>query len=524
MTAQACDQVLADIPRVLAATRPNAPALYFQANITTCRELDQRSNQVANGLIAAGVRPGGRVVIIAKDSDRVYSILFGCAKANAISVAVNWRLSPGEIAFVLADSAPEFVIIDEDALPKLVECSRHTPLPQVLMLSGHHDDWPTFDSWLAAQKSDDPALPAGTDDVCVHLYTSGTTGTPKAAQLAHRSFFAIVKALRLTGDAWLDLGPDDTSLFTLPAFHIGGLWWAMVCLNAGVPGVIMESFHPGQVIRNIERFRVSKFCMVPAMIRMVLMDPASRTADFSSLKCLIYGGSPIAQSLLEEAQTIFGCDFAQFYGLTETGNTAVCLRPEDHRPLDHERVRSAGRPYPGVELCCVDAQGQLVPQGEPGEIWIRSPANMVGYWNQPQATAETLVDGWIHTGDVGYLDAQGFVTICDRLKDMVIVGGEKVFSPEVEVVVRRHPAVADVAVIGVPHDLWGEEVLAIVVLQVNSNVTDRELIQFCRTQAARVKCPSKIEFRTELPRTPSGKVRKGLLRQPYWQNHQRKVN
>ncbi len=525
VTAQACDQVLGDIPRVLAQRQPAAPAFYFHSRVTTFQQLDEDSNRAANGLIAAGVRPGGRIVVIAKDSDHLYTFLFGSAKACAISVCVNWRLSRAEIAFTLSDSTPALIVVDEETLPKLLECSRQTPLPcPVLLFSGRHADWPVWTEWLPMQSATDPGLPADPDDVCVHLYTSGTTGTPKAAQIAHRSFFAIVKALRQAGDPWLDLGPHDTTLYTLPTFHIGGLWWAMVCLNAGVPGVILESFHPGQVIRHIAEYRVSKFCMVPAMIRMVLMDPDSRSADFSSIQCLVYGGSPISSSLLEEARQTFDCDFAQFYGLTETGNTAVFLRPEDHRPLSQARARSAGRPYPGVELQCVDAEGKSVPMGEPGEIWIRSPANMVGYWNQPQATAETLVDGWIRTGDVGYLDAEGYVTICDRLKDMVIVGGEKVFSPEVEVVLRQHPAVADVAVIGIPHEFWGEEVLAIVVLKSDVTTTDRELIQFCRSPLARIKCPTKVEFRTELPRTPSGKVRKGLLRQAYWQAHTRKVN
>ncbi len=524
MTAQACHEVLGDIPRILAATTPDAPALYFQSRVTTFQDLDVRSNQVANGLIATGIRPGGRVVIVAKDSDRVYEILFGCAKAVAISVSINWRLSPAEIAFVLTDSTPDLIVTDAETWPKLRECAQQVPLPNVLLLSGVDDDSLNYDAWRSAQSTVDPRLPAATDDVCVHLYTSGTTGTPKAAQLAHRSFFAIVKVLRDAGDPWLDLGPHDTTLFTLPTFHIGGLWWAMTCLNAGVPGVILESFHPGQVLEKIQQNRVSKFCMVPAMIRMVLLDPRCPKTDFTSLKCLIYGGSPMSRPLLEEAHRTFGCDFAQFYGLTETGNTAVYLGSADHRDLDHARLQSAGRPYPGVELRCVDLQGNSVPQGEPGEVWIRSPANMVGYWKQSESTAETLVDGWIHTGDIGYIDAEGYVTICDRLKDMIIVGGEKIFCPEVEVVLRRHPAVADAAVIGIPHDLWGEEVLAIVVLQSEQALTDRELIQFCRGQLSRVKCPSKVEFRSELPRTPSGKVRKGLLRQPYWQGRTRNVN
>jgi acyl-CoA synthetase (AMP-forming)/AMP-acid ligase II len=297
----------------------------------------------------------------------------------------------------------------------------------------------------------------------------------------------------------------------------------MTGLNAGATNVVMDAFAGWRLLEHIERERVTKVCMVPAMIQVALSEPRAPTTDFASLGHVVYGGSPIPRSLLERALSTFGCDLVQIYGLTETGNTAVCLRGEDHLDLGSERLKAAGRPYPGVALRVIDGQGRDLPAREVGEICIRSPANMVGYWNRPEATAETLVDGWVHTGDAGYLDESGYVYVHDRIKDMVLYAGENVYPAEIESVLCAHPAVREAAVIGVPDERWGELVKAVVVLNEGASVRVRELLAFARASLADFKVPKSVDFVDALPRTPSGKIRKAVLREPYWAGRERQV-
>jgi long-chain acyl-CoA synthetase len=354
------------------------------------------------------------------------------------------------------------------------------------------------------------------------IYTSGTTGRPKGVMLAHRSFVAVVAAMRAAGDPWIGWSPADTSLLGIPSFHIGGMWWAMTGFNAGAANVVVPSFAGWRVLQAIARHRVTKACLVPAMLQVCLSEPDCAGTDFSSLRTIVYGGSPIPRPVLETALRTFGCGFAQIYGLTETGNTAVCLRPDDH--LRPELHHAAGRPYPGVRIAIVDAEGRALGPGAIGEICIASPANMLGYWNRPEATAAVLRDGFVHTGDAGYVDAAGYVFVCDRLKDMICTAGENVYPAEVESVLCAHPAVAEAAVIGVPDERWGELVKAIVVLRPGMAATAAELLAAARTQIADFKVPRSIDFASVLPRTPSGKIQKHVLREPYWAGRSRRVN
>jgi acyl-CoA synthetase (AMP-forming)/AMP-acid ligase II len=262
--------------------------------------------------------------------------------------------------------------------------------------------------------------------------------------------------------------------------------------------------------------------MVPAMIQVCLSEPDCARTDFSSLQTIVYGGSPIPRPNLEAAMRTFRCGFAQIYGLTETGNTAVCLRPADH--LRPELLEAAGRPYPGVHVKIVGADGAVLPARAIGEVCIRSPANMLGYWNRPDATAATLRGGYVHTGDAGFLDEEGYVHVCDRLKDMICAAGENVYPAEVESVLCAHPAVEQAAVIGVPDDRWGEQVKAVVVVRAGNTVTPGELMAFARKQLADFKVPRSVDFAGALPRTPSGKIQKHVLRAPFWAGRSRNVN
>ena len=324
---------------------------------------------------------------------------------------------------------------------------------------------------------------------------------------------------------WNRWTPDDVSLVAMPVFHIGGTGWGITGLYNGAKGVIAREFDPNGVLDFIARDRISKLFMVPAAMQIVLRHPQARNVDYSCLKYVLYGASPIPLDLLKEAMEVFGCGFVQMYGMTETSGTIVALPPEDHLVGGGPRMRSAGKPLPGVELAILDEGGGRLPPHQVGEIATRSAANMSGYWNLPEATAKTLdAEGWLRTGDAGYLDEDGYVYIHDRVKDMIITGGENVYPAEVENAVFGHPAVADVAVIGVPDRKWGEAVKAVVVRKPGCDPTPAEIIAWARERVAGYKTPKSVEFIEALPRNASGKILRRDLREPYWAGHERRVS
>jgi acyl-CoA synthetase (AMP-forming)/AMP-acid ligase II len=356
------------------------------------------------------------------------------------------------------------------------------------------------------------------------IYTSGTTGHPKGVQLSNRSFFSLAKEMEAHGDKWVGWTDSTVSLVCVPTFHVAGVWQLVRGLALGSTCVMTRSFAPAHVLKLIPRYGVSLTGMVPSMIQIILAEPGCATTDFSSLQTIVYGGAPVSTSLLKRAIAVFGCDFFQIYGLTETGNMAVCLRAEDHCEADDHKLLSAGKPLPGVEVKILDERGAVVVPGVFGQIAIKSPAHMVGYWNRAEDTQKTLIEDWIMTGDVGHMDAQGFVYVCDRTKDMIISAGENIYPAEIENVIRSHDGIADVAVIGVPHDLWGEAVKAIIVPRPGRQVLPTEIIRYTRAHLAEFKVPRSVDVVDALPRNASGKVLKIKLREPYWQGRERRVN
>jgi long-chain acyl-CoA synthetase len=311
----------------------------------------------------------------------------------------------------------------------------------------------------------------------------------------------------------------------MPIFHIGGTGWGVTGLYNGAKGVIVREFDPGRVLDFIEQDRISKMFMVPAAMQIVVRQPRAREVDFSCLKYLLYGASPIPLDLLKECMEVFGCGFVQMYGMTETTGTIVALPPEDHDPQGNARMRSAGKPLPGVEIAILDETGRRLGPDQVGEIATRSAANMSGYWNLPDATAKAIdSEGWLRTGDAGYLDQDGYVYIHDRVKDMIISGGENVYPAEVENAIFGHPAVADVAVIGVPDERWGEAVKAVVVKKPGAYASPEEIIAWARERIAAFKAPKSVDFMDALPRNPSGKILRRVLRESYWAGIERRVN
>jgi acyl-CoA synthetase (AMP-forming)/AMP-acid ligase II len=329
------------------------------------------------------------------------------------------------------------------------------------------------------------------DDVAIQMYTSGTTGHPKGVQLAHRCFFDLWAEPPAPDMAFNEWTGDDVNYVAMPSFHIGGVGWGIMGIRPGARNVIVREFDPGTTLAMIERFGITKLFLVPAAIRIVLQHPQARATDFSSVRYIHYGASPIPLDLLREAIEVFRCGFVQLYGMTETTGSATYLPPQDHDVNGNERMRSAGKPFPGVSLKVVDEDGRPLPPRQVGEICIRSPVNMLGYWNLPEATAKTLIDGYVHTGDAGYLDEDGYVYVHDRVKDMIVSGAENIYPAEVESALFGHPAVADVAVFGVPDERWGEAVKAAVVLKPGASATADELIASRASGSPATSCRSR---------------------------------
>ncbi len=525
--------VLGDITRHHATACPDREAMWYQGRSTSYAELDRQASRVANALLAEGAGPGTRVAFLDKNSDEFYQVVFGCAKAGAVSVGMNWRLAPPEVAYILNDSQARVLFVGPQFLGLAAQVAEQVPsLVRVVVMGqggDHRPDsasgWPQFSDWRDARPDEDPHVGVTTDDVAMQMYTSGTTGHPKGVQLMHRCFFDLWRQPPADDMAFNRWTGDDVNLVAMPNFHIGGVGWGLMGLRPGARNVVVAEFDPGVTLDMIAQHRVTKMFLVPAAIRMVLQHPRARQVDYESLEYVCYGASPIPLDLLREALEVFRCGFVQLYGMTETTGSATYLPPQDHDTSGGgTRMRSAGKPFPGVRVKVVNGDGRELAPGEVGEICISSPVNMLGYWNLPEATAATLVDGWVHTGDAGYLDEDGYVYVHDRVKDMIVSGAENIYPAEVESALFGHPAVADVAVIGVPDERWGEAVKAIVVLAAGAKASADDIIGFARQRIAGYKLPKTIDFVAELPRNPSGKILKRELRKPYWQGMERNVN
>jgi long-chain acyl-CoA synthetase len=355
-------------------------------------------------------------------------------------------------------------------------------------------------------------------------YSSGTTGLPKGVMTSNAAFFGFAPLL---AELW-ELGPDSVLLIALPLFHMGASGWATIAMTRGGATVLARDPDPAVLADLLPRHQVTHTVLVPSVIQQLLEVPGVEAADFASLQVMGYGASPISETVLARAIDTFGCKFWQGYGLTETTGPATMLGPDDHVPHGpgSHRLRSCGVLVPGYELRIVDPHtGADVPPGDVGEIWVRSRYLMKGYWNRPEETARsTAPGGWFRTGDAGYFDDDGYLYLHDRIKDMIVSGGENVFPAEVENALMAHPAVADAAVIGVPHERWGETPKAVVVLRPGAAASADELAAFCRQRLAAFKCPTSVDFVASLPRNPTGKVLKTELRAPFWEGRDRFVS
>jgi long-chain acyl-CoA synthetase len=516
-------EVLADIVRTHAHERGASPMISYGDRVITWAEMDERSSRVAQGLLAEGVRPQERVAVLDKNGPEFFEILFGGSKMNAVNVAVNWRLAPREMEFVINDAEARVLFVGPDFFPHLDEFEGELGTVTKVIALGEHPRHEGYERWLSRQGTGDPRATAAPDDVAMQIYTSGTTGLPKGAMLTNQNFARLPDLASRWG-----LNPASVNVVAMPLFHIGGSGWAICGMHQGCHSLLYREFIPQEILTALSEKRATNALLVPAMLQVLSAQPDAAGRDYSSLRAIMYGASPITTEVLVRSMGVFKCDFVQLYGLTETTGTATQLDAADHDP-DGPRaflLRSAGKAQPWVELRIVDpVSGADQPEGQVGEVWIRSSQVMKGYWNKSDETSEAITpDGWFKTGDAGYVDAEGFLFLTDRIKDMIVSGGENIYPIEVENVLAGHPQIADVAVIGVPDARWGETVKAIVVPKSGAAPQPEEVIAFTRERLARYKCPTSVDFVAELPRNPSGKILKRQLRETYWSGQERRIN
>jgi long-chain acyl-CoA synthetase len=498
--------------------RPTHPAILMDGTNISYAEVNRRANQVAHGLLSLGVKPANRFALLSKNHWSFFELLFGAAKAGAVMVPVNVRLTVLEITWILADAKAEVLFYGPEFEVLIDQIREHAPALKHLIPLSETDGG--YESWRNSYPTYKTEHQVKQDDICLQIYTSGTTGHPKGAQITHQNLISC-------GDsciaAWGDWKPSDVSLIVMPLFHIGATAYAFIGLRAGATLSILRDADPMLILQSIERDHITVALFVPAlMLALVNLPPQDR--DLSSLRLIAYGTAPMPLELLRRSMKVFECGFVQLYGLTETTAPITYLPPEDHDPNGNRRMRSCGLAAPGVEIRIVDEAGRVRGAGEVGEIICRTAQIMKGYWKQPSATMQSIRDGWLYTGDAGYMDDDGYLYIHDRIKDLIVSGGENVYPAEVENAIFGHPAVADVAVIGIPDERWGEAVKACVVLKAGQAVTADEIIDFARHRIAGFKTPRSVDFLSVLPRNSTGKVLKRELRQPYWAMRDRQVN
>jgi len=513
---------VADITRYQARINGERIAQFFEGRETTYLELDRRASQIANGLIAAGCSPGTRIGYIGKNSDYYFEVMSGAAKANVVIAAVNWRLAAPEIDYVLNNAQVEVLFVGAEFYDVIQQIAPTLPsVRMVIALDGAENSWTPFTDWRDGQSDCDPMLSISMDDDVIQMYTSGTTGHPKGVQLTNSNYLDLLN--QAANGGWGDWKDGEASIVAMPIFHVAGVNIGLIGLAQGLKNVILRDIDPVVILDLLEQHRIKYAFFVPAVILFLNSVPSVRDRDFSNLDMILYGASPISEEVLLTATEIFKCDFCQVYGLTETAGAGTILEPQDHDPA-RGKLRSCGKPAASAEVRILGHNGENMPANEVGEILYRSGSLMKGYWRNDQATAKAIKDGWFYTGDAGYLDAEGYLFIHDRIKDMIVSGGENVYPAEVENALFNHPAIADVAVIGVPDKKWGEAVKAVIVLKPDETAEEEDIISYAKTKIAGYKVPKSVDFTDALPRNPTGKLLKRELRAPYWDNQERQIN
>lgn len=510
-----------------ARTYPDRPAIVFSDQVTTYAQFNQRANRLANALRRLGVAAGDHVAILMYNRPEMLEALYACFKLGCAAVPINFRLHPKEFAFIIDHAQAKAVVTSSEFNEPLIGVRALIPdVKHLITPEGATGELLDYETLLAAETDQFADVDVEPDDSAWLFYTSGTTGTPKGAMLTHRNLLAMT--MGFYADMCPRMTTKDVILHAAPLSHGSGLW-ALPNIAKATNNVILESksFDPAEVLRLIQQHRVTNMFAVPSMLNRLMECPQIDQFDHSCLRSICYGGAPMMVTDILRAIETFGPVLVNLYGQGESPMTISALPQEAHvvdgSELQLKRLGSAGIARTDVEVRIFDTEDRELPVGEVGEIVTRSDLVMKGYWRNPEATATTLRNGWLHTGDVGMMDENGYVFLMDRSKDMIISGGENIYPREIEEVLARHAAVREVAVIGVPDPKWGEAIKAVVSLRDGAAATEDELIDFCKAYIASYKKPKSVDFVDEIPKSNYGKLLKRELREKYWQDTERKI-
>jgi acyl-CoA synthetase (AMP-forming)/AMP-acid ligase II len=498
------------IARAGAERFPDRDAIIFpdRGIRVSYRNLDRQSDAFAALTKVRGLHSGDRVAYLGKNSDLFFPVLFGAIRAQIVLVPINWRLAAPEVAYQLADSGARLLIYDRELAAAAQAAMETLGSPPDMLVTEDGEDGLR---WLLSQSAAPAPLPQIPTQVVLQLYTSGTTGHPKGVLISHHAL-SVARHCELISPGFALLAPGSISLSGMPNFHVGGMSWVLMGLVRFGTVVLTANPAPANMLSLIEEYKIDNTFIVPTVIRAMVEEIKSRSLPAPAIKGMFYGAMAMSEGLLREAMDLFGCAFGQFFGMTEITGAATFLRPEEHDLNRPHLLKSVGKPYPGMSLEIRGPDRRVLAANEHGEVWIRSPTCMLEYYRLPRATEAAIVDGWYATGDGGYLDPEGYLYLTDRIKDMIVSGGENVYPAEVEEMLRSHPAVLDAACVGVAHALWGECVVAIVETRAGHSVTADSLKEFARSRIAGFKCPKELHFVDALPRTASGKVKRAELR------------
>lgn len=518
-----------DILTMNAERFPSKAALITEEGTVTYQRLETSANRIAHVLLNCGVEPGERVAFIEKTCAGCIETTSAIVKTGAIMVSINNLYLSHEVSTVLRNCDPAFLVFGEEQDGLVRGIQKDFPGIRHYFCTGPSDWAPDLTAEAKDAPDDRPEIRASVDDVFIIIYTGGTTGEPKGATYTHRAFWSNLLATII--DTYQQVH-DDIWIGPVPMYHIGGYGTLMRILVMGNTFVLKEKFNPSDYLSTIEREKVTVLYAYPTMINAMINAQDARRYDLSSLRLVIYGGSPIPKATLEKAHSLFQCDFLQRYGATECCGSAISvLSPEQHRlaltrgEQYRNRLQSAGKPSLGTKIRLLDENGSVIGEpGKAGALEARLDAPMEGYWGEPEETAKVLKDGWLRLGDIAERDEDGFYYLVDREKDMIISGARNIYPREVEEVLYAHPAVEEASVIGVPDDYWGEAVKAVVVLRNGMIATEEELIDHCREHLAGYKKPKSVDFVGALPKNPGGKILKRELRKRYWKDSEKLVH
>jgi len=519
------ETLLGDLSKKAAKLYPDKEAIVFKENRFNYKTFYERTNKIANNLINLGVKKEDRVAVLTKNCHQYAELYFAIPQCGAIIVPLNYRLVEEELSWIINNAEPNTLFLSEEHIDIIRNIRSQIPSVKNYVCIGKPNEWMVNYDDMLNESCNEPDIDIHDDDVVSIYYTSGTTGRPKGAMLTHRNLVANCYNINLGNRARF----GDSYIIISPMYHAVSPAHLFARVYMGNKCIILERWDVKVFLETIEEEKITHIFLVPAMIIFALEYPEIRKYDLSSLSLLIYGGAPLSVGRIKQAKEIFGCDLFQGFGMTEIGPCEVSvLNQEDHildgSLLKEKRLASVGREAFNAEVKIVDYDDKELPAEAVGEICVRGQHVMKGYWRMLEETQEVLKNGWFHTGDLGKRDEGSYIYVIDRKKDMIISGAENIYSAEIERVITSHPAVSEVAVIGVPDEKWGEAVMAVVILKEGKKVTEEEIIEYCKQNLAGYKKPKSVDFVKEFPRNEIGKVLKRELRKSYWKEYDKGVH